>query len=199
MTIYYTFSIGSSFWLVNGLPGHAMFPTEVWLCLKQLYHSLIWVLSMTHHQRPAEFSGWYELEYHQAFHKTWCNISARCLQSSCLQTKIWQTHTSCLHFGHNCWEFTWPTGSKIFMHVQEGWYHLPSNKFWPCGISFIGKIIKLDTLNALCTYAHHHILVCIHICICKYTHAVTKTYTITFLYMHSHVQTHKKQWCWVYY
>lgn len=46
MTVHRTFSIRSSFRLLDGLSECALLSTEVWSCFKWLYYSLIWVLPM---------------------------------------------------------------------------------------------------------------------------------------------------------
>lgn len=76
MTKVCTWSMSSSFWLVEGLPEQASLSTDVQPSLNQLYHSLICVMLMASLPKPAESSEWFLLGYCQASGKIWWNTNA---------------------------------------------------------------------------------------------------------------------------
>lgn len=65
MSICRTFPIDPTFQLVDDLPDCASLSIEVWPCLKQLYHSSSWVLSMAPSPKPATSSECLKPDYHQ--------------------------------------------------------------------------------------------------------------------------------------
>lgn len=85
MVFRQTFSIDSSFRLVDDLPESTLYSTEVRRCFKNLYHFLVCIL-------PVESlpKVWWllEFEYQKVSSVTWCTISARCVWLSCVKIKI---------------------------------------------------------------------------------------------------------------
>ena len=66
MTKVHTWSMSSSFRLVEGLPERASLSTDVRPSLNRLYHSLICVMPMPSSPKPSESSEWFPLGYRQA-------------------------------------------------------------------------------------------------------------------------------------
>lgn len=118
--------------------------TEVQPCLMRSYHSLIGFSPWHHRDRSAESSGWFEFEYHQYFCKTWFNISALCVRSSCVKRRIRRAHSTRLYSRHNIRELTSPIDTNFFTHAQEEWCHLS-----PKALNLLGKIKVRYFLKAL--------------------------------------------------
>lgn len=68
--------------------------------------------------------------------KTRCNISAWCILSFCVTTKIQQADTTHLYIRFSNREPRKPTGAKILTHAQEAWRHHPAKVFCARRIRF---------------------------------------------------------------
>jgi len=136
MTKVRTWSMSSSFWLVESLPEWASLSTDVRPTLNRLYHSLICVMPMASSPKHAKSSEWFPLGYCQASGKIWCNTAAWVLPS--FSQKIKMRRTLCIHsYSHAiCMRLTLSAGVKKATYANEGLLHLPTTAHILCFISF---------------------------------------------------------------
>lgn len=98
----------------------------VWACLtlhwgSAMFDAVAPLLDLSFaHGTIAESSGWFEIEYHQTFGKTWCDMSAQCVWSACVKMKTWWACTTYLYSSRNSQGLMLLTAAKVFMYAWEG-------------------------------------------------------------------------------